>query len=97
MGKVLETYPDNSVWYVRLKTKTGELDRPVTKICLLQEGREGLVKKSDPQKIEDSHSHFTSLAPSVMFWVIVGWCVLGVLDKIWVYLVYNQLAQISLM
>lgn len=38
-GKVIQTFPDNQgfVRQVRLKTKTNCLNRPVTKICLLQE------------------------------------------------------------
>ncbi|GAA6094044.1 uncharacterized protein LOC120475405 [Tachysurus ichikawai] len=38
-GKVIKTFPDNKgfVRQVRLKTKTNYLNRPVTKICLLQE------------------------------------------------------------
>lgn len=40
MGRILQTYPDKKgfVRSVQLKTKTGQLDRPVTKICLLLEG-----------------------------------------------------------
>ena len=39
LGRVLETFPDKKglVRSVRLKTKTNILDRPVTKLCLLQE------------------------------------------------------------
>ncbi len=39
MGKIMQTYPDKKgfVRSVQLKTKTGQLDRPVTKICLLME------------------------------------------------------------
>lgn len=40
MGKVIQTVPDKSglVRQVHIKTKTNTLDRPITKICLLQEG-----------------------------------------------------------
>ncbi|KAK0135606.1 Proteoglycan 4 [Merluccius polli] len=39
LGRVLETYPDRRglVRSARVKTKTSTLDRPVTKLCLLQE------------------------------------------------------------
>lgn len=39
LGRVLETYPDRKglVRSVRVRTKTSTLDRPVTKLCLLQE------------------------------------------------------------
>ena len=39
LGRVLETYPDSKglVRSARVKTKTSTLDRPVTKLCLLQE------------------------------------------------------------
>ncbi len=39
MGKITQMYPDKKgfVHSVQLKTKTGQLDRPVTKICLLIE------------------------------------------------------------
>ena len=39
MGRVIETFPDKRglVRQVRIKTKTSRLDRPITKICLLQE------------------------------------------------------------
>lgn len=39
MGRVIKTYPDKNgfVRSVQLKTKTGHLDRPVSKICLLLE------------------------------------------------------------
>lgn len=39
MGRVLQTFPDRRgfVRQVRIKTKSGCLDRPITKICLLQE------------------------------------------------------------
>lgn len=38
-GKVIQTIPDKSgmVRQVKIKTKTNTLDRPITKICLLQE------------------------------------------------------------
>lgn len=39
-GKVIQTFPDNKgfVCQVQLKTNSNYLKRPVTKICLLQEG-----------------------------------------------------------
>lgn len=39
MGKIIRTTKDEQglVRQVRIKTKTNELDRPITKICLLQE------------------------------------------------------------
>ncbi|KAK0131615.1 hypothetical protein N1851_033674 [Merluccius polli] len=39
LGRVLETYPDRRglVRSARVKTKTSTLDRPLTKLCLLQE------------------------------------------------------------
>lgn len=39
MGKVLQSFPDRKgfVRQVRIKTKSSYLDRPITKICLLQE------------------------------------------------------------
>ena len=39
MGKVVQTVPDENglVRRVRVKTKTSELDRPITKVCLLLE------------------------------------------------------------
>lgn len=38
LGKVIETYPgrDNLVRSVKIKTQTGSLTRPVTKLCLLE-------------------------------------------------------------
>lgn len=51
MGKVLDTYPDKRglVRSVRLKTKAGQLDRPISKICLLQEAAEGSDDTSTSQ------------------------------------------------
>lgn len=42
MGKIVDTYPDKRglVRSVKLRTKTGHLDRPINKICLLQEAAE---------------------------------------------------------
>ena len=42
MGKIIDTHPDKRglVRSVKLKTKTGQLDRPINKICLLQEAAE---------------------------------------------------------
>lgn len=42
MGRVIKTYPDKKglVRSVQLKTKTGQLDRPVSKICLLLEAED---------------------------------------------------------
>lgn len=39
LGKILETFPDSRgfVRQVKVKTKTNELCRPITKLCLLQE------------------------------------------------------------
>ena len=39
MGRVTKTYPDKKglVRTVQLKTKTGHLERPISKLCLLQE------------------------------------------------------------
>lgn len=39
LGKIIQTYPDKKgfVRSVQLKTKTGLLDRPVSKLCLLLE------------------------------------------------------------
>ncbi len=39
LGRIIKTYPDKGgfVRSVQLKTKTGQLDRPVSKICLLLE------------------------------------------------------------
>ncbi|KAL7880976.1 hypothetical protein SRHO_G00032300 [Serrasalmus rhombeus] len=39
LGRIVETFPDKKgfVRQVRIKTKTNELRRPVTKLCLLQE------------------------------------------------------------
>lgn len=39
LGRVLETFPDKGglVRSVRIKTKTNILERPVTKLCLVQE------------------------------------------------------------
>lgn len=39
LGKIIQTYPDKKgfVRFVQLKTKTGLLDRPVSKLCLLLE------------------------------------------------------------
>ena len=39
MGKVIQTVPDKFglIRQVRIKTKTSTLDRPITKLCLLQE------------------------------------------------------------
>ncbi len=39
LGKVIELVPDEHrlVRRVRVKTKTSELDRPITKVCLLLE------------------------------------------------------------
>lgn len=39
MGRITQTYPDKKghVRSVQLKTRTGQLDRPVSKICLLME------------------------------------------------------------
>lgn len=45
LGKVVEVHPDEKglVRVVKLKTKTGILERPITKICLLLENTEGVV------------------------------------------------------
>lgn len=42
LGRVLETFPDKRglVRVVRLKTKTNIIERPITKICLLNEAKE---------------------------------------------------------
>ena len=42
LGRVVETFPDRRgfVRQVKVKTKTSELCRPVTKLCLLQEAEE---------------------------------------------------------
>lgn len=42
LERVLETFPDKRglVRVVRLKTKTNIIDRPITKICLLNEVKE---------------------------------------------------------
>ncbi len=39
MGKVVETLPDSNgtVRRVKIKTKTNTLERPVNKLCLLEE------------------------------------------------------------
>lgn len=39
MGKIIQSVPDEHglVRHIRVKTKTSELDRPITKICLLLE------------------------------------------------------------
>ena len=43
MGRVVETLPDSSgmVRRVRIKTKTNTLERPVNKLCLLEEAVSG--------------------------------------------------------
>lgn len=43
MGKVVETLPDSSgtVRRAKIKTKTSILERPVNKLCLLQEAMSG--------------------------------------------------------
>lgn len=43
MGRVVQTFPDRSgfVCQVRIKTKSNCLDRPITKVCLLQEAGAG--------------------------------------------------------
>ena len=43
MGRVLQTFPDRRgfVRQVRIKTKSSCLDRPITKVCLLQEAEAG--------------------------------------------------------
>lgn len=43
MGRVIQTFPDRKgfVRQVRIKTRTNCLDRPITKICLLQEAESG--------------------------------------------------------
>lgn len=45
LGRVMETFPDKQglVRVVRLKTKTSIIDRPVTKICLLNEVKDQLL------------------------------------------------------
>lgn len=42
MGRVMEVFPDcrGHVRQVRIKTRTSCLDRPITKVCLLQEAEE---------------------------------------------------------
>lgn len=42
LGRVLETLPDKRglVRVVRLKTRTNIIERPITKICLLNEAKE---------------------------------------------------------
>lgn len=42
MGRVIQTFPDSRgfVWRLLVKTKISKLDRPITKICLLQEAED---------------------------------------------------------
>ncbi|XP_060768345.1 uncharacterized protein LOC132875531 [Neoarius graeffei] len=42
MGRITQTYPDKRghVHSVQLRTRTGQLERPVTKICLLMEAED---------------------------------------------------------
>lgn len=37
MGRVIQTFPDRRGFVQRLLIKTSTLDRPITKLCLLQE------------------------------------------------------------
>lgn len=41
-GKIVETIVDKKglVWHVWIKTKTGFLNRPINKVCLLQEAED---------------------------------------------------------
>ena len=90
IGKVSETYPDKAalVQTLRLKTRTGELYRPVTKICLMQEVTEGPVKNSDPQK-KGRFSLTFHLIVSFFYVLVNCWLQLGadVLEPIWAHLI----------
>lgn len=68
MGKIIDTYPDKRglVWTVRLKTKTGQLDRPISKICLLQEAAEGLNGFT-----RERRNHFSIGSIKFCFWFVL--------------------------